>query len=174
VLIETARLRLRPVVAADVTDRYVSWMNDPAVGQFLETRFAPHTRADVLAYVAAQASATDAVFLAIVQRDGDRHIGNLRIGAIDRHHDSATVALVIGDRGAWGEGFGSEAIAAATRYAFDALGLRKLTARCYATNVGSIRAFEKAGWHREGVQRSQFETPSGRVDGVWLGIARPE
>ena len=114
----------------------------------------------------------DAVFLAIVRTADQRHIGNLRIGAIDRHHHTATIALVIGDKSAWGHGLGSEAIALATAHAFSALGLRKLNARCYATNLGSIRAFEKAGWKHEGRQGSQFETAAGRVDGVWLGIER--
>ena len=163
---------LRPVKDSDVTDEYVAWLNDPQVNQYLETRFVEQTHADVRRYVRDQADAADAVFLAIVRRADGRHIGNLRIGAIDPHHRSATIALVIGDRGAWGQGLGSDAIGAATRYAFTALGLDKLTARCYATNLASIRAFEKAGWRHEGVQHGQFMTGAGRVDGVWLGIER--
>jgi ribosomal-protein-alanine N-acetyltransferase len=173
IMIEGARVALRTVTEADVTDDYVGWMNDPAVGAFLETRFATHTADDVRRYVRTQNESADAVFLAIVRRDDQRHIGNLRIGAIDRHHHTATIALVIGDNSAWGRGFGSEAIALATSHAFSALGLVKLTARCYATNLGSIRAFEKAGWRHEGRQVSQFESAGGRVDGVWLGIKRP-
>ena len=170
--IEGARVALRTVTEADVTVDYVAWMNDPEVGAFLETRFTAHTADDVRKYVRTQNAAADAVFLAIVRRADQRHIGNLRIGAIDRHHHTATIALVIGDKSAWGHGLGSEAIALATTHAFSALGLRKLNARCYATNLGSIRAFEKAGWTREGRQASQFETAGGRVDGVWLGIER--
>ena len=167
-----AAVDLRPVMESDVTDEYVAWLNDPQVNQHLETRFVTHTHDDVRRYVREQSRASDAVFLAIIRRADGRHIGNLRIGAIDRHHHSATIALVIGDRSAWGQGLGTDAIAAATQYAFSSLGLEKLTARCYATNAGSIRAFEKAGWHREGLQRSQFVTDAGRIDGVWLGIER--
>jgi RimJ/RimL family protein N-acetyltransferase len=163
---------LRPVTESDVDDAYVAWLNDPAVNQYLETRFVTHSADDIRQYVRDQARAADAVFLAIVRRSDGRHIGNLRIGAIDRHHRSATIALVIGDRTAWGRGLGSDAITTATRYAFTSLDLDKLTARCYATNLGSIRAFEKAGWQREGVQRGQFMTDAGRIDGVWLGIQR--
>jgi [ribosomal protein S5]-alanine N-acetyltransferase len=171
-VIQGANVTLRPVTDADVTPDYVGWMNDPEVGAFLETRFAAHSADDVRKYVRTQNAAADAVFLAIVRNADQRHIGNLRIGAIDRHHHTATIALVIGDKTAWGHGLGSEAIALATTHAFSALGLRKLNARCYATNLGSIRAFEKAGWTHEGRQASQFETAGGRVDGVWLGIER--
>jgi RimJ/RimL family protein N-acetyltransferase len=171
-VLEGARVSLRAVTEADVTADYVAWLNDPEVGEFLETRFTAHSADDVRKYVRTQNANADAVFLAIVRRADQRHIGNLRIGAIDRHHHTATIALVIGDKSAWRQGFGSEAIALATWHAFSTLGLRKLTARCYATNLGSIRAFEKAGWTHEGRQASQFETADGRVDGVWLGIER--
>jgi ribosomal-protein-alanine N-acetyltransferase len=172
-LIEGARVALRHVTEADVTSEYVRWMNDPEVGAFLETRFTSHSADDVRRYVKTQREAADAELLAIIRRADQRHVGNLRIGAIDRHHHNATIALVIGDKSAWGHGLGSEAIALATQYAFSALGLLKLTARCYSTNAASIRAFEKAGWQHEGRQASQFESAGRRVDGVWLGIARP-
>lgn len=172
-LIEGEQVALRHVSEDDVTPAYVEWMNDAEVGRFLETRFTPHTADDIRRYVRQQREATDAEFLAIIRRADRRHIGNLRIGAIDRRHLTATIALFIGDKNAWGQGLGSEAIALATKHAFSALGLRKLTARCYSTNTGSIRAFEKAGWRREGLQLSQFESAAGeRVDGVWLGVVR--
>ena len=171
-LISGAAVTLRPVTESDVTDDYVGWLNDPEVNQYLETRFVTHTLEDVRRYVGDQSRATDTIFLAIIRQSDGRHIGNLRIGAIDRHHRSATIALMIGERSAWGQGLGSDAIAAATHHAFTALGLDKLTARVYATNLGSIRAFEKAGWRREGLQHGQFLTDAGRVDGVWFGIER--
>jgi RimJ/RimL family protein N-acetyltransferase len=171
-VIEGTLVALRRVGDADVTPEYVAWMNDPKVGVFLETRFTAHSADDVRRYVTTQNASADAEFLAIIRRADRRHIGNLRIGAIDRHHHTATIALVIGDKSAWGQGLGSEAIVLATSHAFSALGLRKLTARCYSTNTGSIRAFEKAGWRHEGRQVSQFESEGRRVDGVWLGIER--
>jgi RimJ/RimL family protein N-acetyltransferase len=170
--VEGNRVYLRDVTSDDVTDRYCAWLNDPEVNRYLETRFEPQTRERILAYVDAQNRAVNAVFLAIVRRVDDVHVGNLRIGALDLVHRTATLALVIGEKAVWGTGIGTEAIDLATQYAFEHLDLRKLTARCYATNIGSIRAFEKAGWTREGIQRSQFVCDDAEIDGVWLGRAR--
>jgi RimJ/RimL family protein N-acetyltransferase len=170
--VEGTQIYLRDVTSDDVTDRYCAWLNDPEVNRYLETRFETQTRDRILAYVGTQAHALDAVFLAIVRKVDHLHLGNLRIGALDRFHRTATLALVIGEKAAWGTGIGTEAIELATRHAFEQLDLRKLTARCYATNLGSIRAFEKAGWTREGIQRRQFICDGVEIDGVWLGRAR--
>jgi [ribosomal protein S5]-alanine N-acetyltransferase len=162
---------LRDVTADDATDRYCGWLNDPEVNRYLETRFEPQTRDRVIAYIDAQNRSQHAVLLAIVRKTGDLHVGNLRL-AIDPMHRTATLALFIGEKAAWGAGIGTEAVELATRYGFEQLNLRKLTARCYATNVGSIRAFEKAGWTREGRQRLQFVSDGAEVDGIWLGRCR--
>jgi len=169
--VEGAAIYLRQLTTDDVSDRYCEWLNDPEVNRYLETRFEAQTHDRVLAYVAEQSASSTALLLGIMRKADDRHLGNLRIGAIDRHHQTATVALVIGEKAAWGRGYGTEAIRLATRYAIDALGLRKLNARCYATNVGSIRAFERAGWVHEGRQASQFISEGAVIDGVWLGFA---
>ena len=43
-LTEGKQICLRPVQLSDATERYVSWMNDPDVNQFLESRFSTTTR----------------------------------------------------------------------------------------------------------------------------------
>ena len=112
------------------------------------------------------------MLVALRRRDRLRGADLLRLGEIDPYHKTATVALLIGEKSAWGHGYGSEAIALAGRYAFDTLGLRKLTARIYANNVGSLKAFLKAGWTREGMQLLQFVSDGQLVDGIWLGCSR--
>jgi RimJ/RimL family protein N-acetyltransferase len=170
-LIESDRLYLREVRDEDVTQAYVSWTNDPDVTRFLEIRFKTHTANDVLQYVRAMRSKPDSALLAIVSREDDRHLGNLHLSAIDREvHKTAMLALVLGEKSAWGRGFGSEAIRLATRYAFECLGLRKLTARCYVDNIASHKAFLKAGWLEEGRQRQQFLSDGKYTDAIWLGV----
>ena len=170
--IDGDRIYLRDVRTSDASPRYVGWLADPDVNRFLETRFQQHSQADIVRYIETMTKAADAVFLAIIRRADDLHVGNLRLGEIDPYHKTATLALFIGEKAVWGQGYGSEAIALAGRYAFDTLGLRKLTARCYANNIGSLKAFLKAGWNREGMQVRQFVSDGELVDGIWLGCSR--
>ena len=99
----------------------------------------------------------------------NRHIGNIKIGPVDWHHRVGDIGLLIGEADCWGQGYASEAISALAAYAFANLGLEKLTAGAYAPNVGCIRAFERAGFKREGIRRSQCQFENNRVDVVLLG-----
>jgi len=51
--------------------------------------------------------------------------------------------------GKWGKGLATEAIRLVSEFAFKKFKLKKLGARCYATNTGSKKAFEKAGYTQE-------------------------
>ncbi len=165
-LIEGRRVGLRRVRSSDVTPVYVGWLNDPEVNRFLESRFSPHSLESTAAYVAKLEGDVDNVFLAIIMLDGSRHIGNMKIGPINRQHRCAAVGIVIGEKDCWGKGYATEAISLGTRYSFATLGLHRLEAGAYAENPGSARAFLKAGWHEEGREQSKWRCEDRFVDGV--------
>ncbi len=149
------RIYLRPVTLEDVTDRYRSWLNDPEVNRFLETRFYPQELEDIRRFVSTLGGKSDEPFFAICLNESGRHIGNIKLGPINPHHRSADVSLLIGEKDCWGRGYATEAIALISNHAIEDLHLNKLKAGCYALNEGSARAFEKCGWQREGLLRSQ-------------------
>jgi len=97
-----------------------------------------------------------------------RHIGNLKIGPIDRNHGTADLGILIGEKDCWGRGLATEAIALATEYAFSELRLRKITAGSYSNNPGSVKAFVKAGWEVEGSMRMQYIASGKLVDKILL------
>ncbi|GAB4468370.1 MAG: GNAT family protein [Burkholderiaceae bacterium] len=152
----------------DVTDEYVAWLNDPAVNRFLESRFVAHTLESTQRFVQAVVDSGDSILFGIRYVPQCRHVGNIKLGPIDRHHLRAEIGLLIGDRTVWGRGIAANAIELAARYAFDALGLLKVTAGCYAGNAGSRRAFEKAGFVVEGIRRRHFLLDGAPEDGILL------
>lgn len=58
-------------------------------------------------------------------------------------------------------------------WAFAELGLYKLTAGAYANNIGSIRAFIRAGFEIEAVRRRHYRSGEEMVDGVLLAMFSP-
>lgn len=165
---DTAALFL--LTPAAVSDAYVGWLGDPEINRFLESRFAPYSRAGVEAYVAGMLASERDLFLGINDVALGRHVGNIKLGPIERAHGLGEIGIMIGDRAAWGRGIGSAAIALVAGIARHELGLRKLSAGCYAGNVGSRRAFEKVGFAVEAVRPAHYLLDGRPEDAVLLGL----
>ena len=168
------RVALRCVTESDCRPRYVAWLNDPVVNRYLETRWRRQDPGSVLAFVRS-ARANPAVYLlAIIERASGEHIGNIKLGPVDRVHGCADVSYFVGDRSRWGTGCATDAIRTVVRFAFEECGLHRVQAGVHETNVASARALEKAGFRREGVWRRRLRGDDGWEDHVWFGILADE
>ena len=147
--IETARLQLRHLTEADVTESYLSWLNDPEVLRYLEVRFSKVGGLEELgSFVKTVNDSTDTVMFGIFRKDTGRHIGNIKLGPVKFEHARAEIGFLIGDRSSWGAGYASEAIQAVAQFGLQRLNLAKIGAGCYETNVGSMKALLKAGFQQ--------------------------
>lgn len=173
-LLTSERLTLREIRDHDLNNMYVDWLNDPEVNQFLETRFTLQNIDAVRDYWKAHHGDPDSPWFAICLTSDQRHIGNIKLGPINWSHLTADISLFIGDRSCWGQGYATEAISCLRDWAFNLLELRKLSAGAYAANVGSVRAFERAGFQVEGVLRSQVISAGAPMDIVRLGILQTQ
>lgn len=168
-LIEGPRLNLRDLCAEDANDTYARWMNDPEVTRYTENRERCHTYESLLNYIQIMSDSPYNLFLAIVAKESKRHIGNIKLGSINPIHLTADIGIIIGEKDYWGQGLASEAINLLAEYAFDVIGLYKLTAGAYTINKGSIRAFKKSGFKIEGVLKKQCVSNDGRIDVTLMG-----
>lgn len=171
--IQGERLYLRDVCSEDVSDRYVAWLADPEVTQYLETRHSPQTKESIIAYVRQFRGDPDNLFLAIILDGSEQHIGNIKLGPINWIHRFADVSLFLGEKSCWGKGYATEAIRILVRHAFDALKLNRLQATIYGANTGSIRAFLKVGFQEEGTLRKKRFTSGAYMDEKLLAIINP-
>lgn len=162
----TDQLMLRQLNREDLTAEYVSWMNDPEVNQFLETRFLPQTYESIVDYWDNHRDDTGSPWFAMVSRHNKKHIGNIKLGPINRNHQTADISLFIGDKNSWGKGYATQAIILLSEWAFSTLNLRKLKAGVYSGNYGSRRAFEKAGFDLEATLRKDVFYKGEYID-VW-------
>lgn len=153
--IKSKNLILRGIQPSDVDGPYFSWMNDFEITRYLESRFFPHTKEEMLQFLRETANGRN-LMLAICKKDDGKHIGNIKIGPIDFIHRRAEMGLLIGDKEEWGKGYASEAIQALANFGFNELNLFKIWAGAYIENIGSIKAFEKAGFKKEAELKNHF------------------
>lgn len=172
--LEGPNVYLRKIVLFDVNANYLQWMNDPQVIRFLEVRHSRRTLKDLREYVAGVIERKEDMFFAICLNETGRHIGNIKLGPINRAHGFAHIGFFIGDREHWGKGIATEAVGLVVDYAFGTLGLHKVLAGCYATNEASLRVFKKCGFKKEGVQVSQWLCDGKYVDGILLAKINPK
>jgi len=171
--IRTGRLVLSALDVDSVTERYLNWMTNPRVTEFTESRFSMPTLDDLREFVRRCRESADSYLFAIVIAESKEHVGNIKLGPVNAHHRRAAIGIIIGEEGAWGKGIATEAVGALSAWAFETLGLEKLIAGVYASNVGSLRAFEKAGFSIEGRQVSEVVQHDGqRADSLILGKVR--
>ena len=147
--VEGQRLYLREVNLSDVNENYWKWLNDPEVNQYLETRYIPQSLENIKSYVESMDGNPDEVFWAMCLKENDQHIGNIKLGPLNWYHRRADISLFIGEKEQWGKGLASEVISMVTNFAFNSLGLNKVSAGCYDVNIGSAKAFQKAGFEIE-------------------------
>ncbi|KNX37873.1 GNAT family N-acetyltransferase [Luteipulveratus halotolerans] len=174
----TERLLLRPYLDADA-DRLVQIRNQPDVWRWLMK-----TRVDPTELVAGwEKSVTDPHdHSAVIELDGTV-IGwvNLEVEdgmGQDRTEASQRVEALLGyviDPAYAGRGFAGEAAAEMVAVAFEEVGVRRVTAGCFADNTPSWRIMESLGMRREqhGVEDS-WHSELGWVDGYTYGILQRE
>ncbi|CAA9305278.1 MAG: hypothetical protein AVDCRST_MAG40-630 [uncultured Gemmatimonadaceae bacterium] len=166
--IRCATCLLRPLVASDAAS-LAAHANDVDVWRNLRDRFPhPYSTADAEAYIAAVAAAPRQTSFGIVI-DGAAAGTVSLVPGDDIARATAEIGYWVGRR-FWGRGVTTDAVRAATRYAFAELGMHRVFAVPFAHNAASNRVLEKAGYTREGLMR-RSALKAGEVLDQWLYAA---
>lgn len=162
------KVRLVPPDKTKHYDNALRWFNDPEVVRFLlnVTGVTPGSESEWFDRV--QKRDHDFAW-AIIDPDG-RHIGFTGIHGINWRLRLGTTGTVIGEKDAWGKGYGSDSMRVRTRFAFETLGLHRLQSEARIDNVASQRALEKTGYKREGIARKKLFWEGKWFDTVLYGI----
>ncbi|MEY2632697.1 MAG: hypothetical protein RIR00_1351 [Pseudomonadota bacterium] len=167
------RLLLRPLCPEDADGAYPRWLNDQEVCAGNAHGLFPYSRDDARAFIA-QASGPDRLVLAIVLKDGQRHIGNLALQQIHRIYRSAEFAILLGERDCHGQGYAAEAGRLLLRHGFQRLNLHRIGCGTFAGNQGMIRLAAALGMVEEGRRREAAFVAGHHQDILEFGVLRQE
>jgi ribosomal-protein-alanine N-acetyltransferase len=145
--LKLARCDVRSWHADDVPS-LVEHANNRRIWINLRDRFPhPYSKSDGQTFIRHARKMRPETFFAIA-------VGGAAIGGIgfvlqtDVDRMSAEIGYWLGER-FWGRGIATEALAALTRHAVEAHGLTRVFALPFASNAGSCRVLEKAGYTLE-------------------------
>jgi RimJ/RimL family protein N-acetyltransferase len=143
--------RLRPWRPDDL-DSLVANASHADVSRGLRDRFPyPYTGDDGRAWLARAVDEADRAWA--IELDGAAVGGVSLHPGIDVHRHSAELGYWLGRR-YWGRGLMTAIVTVFAPRAMDTFRLHRLYATVYANNPASMRVLEKAGFEREGVQKS--------------------
>jgi len=94
-------------------------------------------------------------------------IGYVTLIELDDVNRKSELALMIGERSAWGQGFAKETLTTVLRHAFASpdtggLGLHKVWLTVFAENTAARRAYQASGFREDGILREDMFR-----DGTW-------
>ena len=168
-ILETERLRLAPLTAADVPLLYPV-MGDAEVMAYWDVAEIddPEVVAQIIAHQVEDMDRGRAIYWSIRTLENDRFLGACDLSEIDRWHRRAEVGFMLG-REAWGHGYAQEAMQAVIAFAGGG-GVRKLAARTHLGNRRSEVLLEKLGFTEEGLLRGHILKDGERRDCRLFGL----
>jgi len=104
----------------------------------------------------------------------DRLIGFTDVDVKPWSQRNGWIAIGIGPREYWGQGYGTDAMRVLQRFAFTELNLDRLTLNVFAYKERAQRSYLKAGFQVEGRQRERLRRGGRRYDMVFMGLLRDE
>lgn len=168
------RCCLRQIELSDCTQSYLKWLNDPEVNRYLETRWSPQDMESIKDFVQFQRNNNHSILFAIIAKNENKHIGNIKIGPIHPQYSYADISYFIGEKSYWNKGIASEVINLVCKFGFEELGLRKIEAGSYATAIGSWKALEKNSFIREATLRENVISEGKDIDVYRYGLLKRE
>jgi len=168
------QIYLRPLEREDLNERYLGWLNDPEVNRYLESGIFPYTKDKLEEFYEQATKSPDQVILAIIDKETDQHIGNVKLGPINWVHRKATLGILIGDKQFWGRGIGTEATWLMVGYGFTRLNLNRIELGVCAEHEAAVRCYEAVGLRVEGRFRESLFHEGQYKDGLWMGLLRSE
>jgi len=169
------RVRLRGVEREDIP-LFVQWLNDPEVIENLSL-YLPISTADETRWfekLADRPPEEKPLAIEVKTEQGWRLVGNSSFHNIEWPNRAAEIGIFIGDKSLWDQGYGTETVRLLLRHGFETLNLNRIFLRVHEPNTRAARAYEKAGFVREGCMRQAVFKDGRYQDVLLMSVLRSE
>jgi RimJ/RimL family protein N-acetyltransferase len=150
------------------------WYGDPEVARLTRFPDGPMRPEEIERFFTARVLGPDTFTMAIHERPTDRLIGTCAFSQLDGDNGSALYHITIGEKAAWGRGFGTEATQLMLAHAFTRLGLHRVGLSVFSFNERAIRSYLKAGFTIEGRAREAIWRSGRFWDEISMSVLESE
>jgi RimJ/RimL family protein N-acetyltransferase len=166
------RVYLRPFSRDDLP--YIQkWSEDGELRKLIG-EVAPMSRAETEKWYKELVADRDRVWFVIVLKRGDRVIGEAGLLRMFRPWRNTDMTIIIGEKDAWGKGYGTEVGRLLLDYAFNRLGFHRISIGVVGFNKRALKFWEGLGFKREGVERDEYYYDNKYSDGIMMSILEDE
>ncbi|WP_370942714.1 GNAT family N-acetyltransferase [Amycolatopsis sp. cg5] len=96
--------------------------------------------------------------------------GLVVLNELDRDNESMNFRITLTGPPVFGKGYGTDATAAVLDFAFDVVGLHRVSLGVFTFNPRARRVYEKCGFVAEGVRRHSLKWDGQWHDSVEMGV----
>ncbi len=171
--IEGETVVLRRHVPANVA-AFRRWYADPEVARLARYQDSPMREDEVNRFFQLRALGPESLTMAIHEKTTGRLIGTCAFSQLDGDNGSAMYHITIGEKDAWGRGFGTEATRLMVDHAFGTLGLHRIALAVFEFNERAIRAYARVGFLTEGRAREAVWRDGRWWDELSMSLLAPE
>jgi RimJ/RimL family protein N-acetyltransferase len=173
-ILRSERIYLRPAERTDLP-LFVRWLADAETKRHLALR-SPLSQAmeDKWFDQAVEHQGRNQYHFVICLIGDGRPIGAADLRDLNLEDGHAAFGIVIGEKGEWNRGYGTEALNAICDFGFGQLRLERIELDVYASNRRAQRSYEKAGFRLEGTLRHGHFADGEFLDVLRMALLRDE
>ncbi|MAC41832.1 MAG: hypothetical protein CMJ05_08595 [Pelagibacterales bacterium] len=144
--LKSKRLLFEPIGMKHLSEDYVDWMNDLEVIKYMDS--GGDYSLEKLKNFLLEQERKKILFWAIIVKETNKHIGNIKIDPIDHENNSAEYGIMIGDKREWGKGYAQEASEMIINYCLNKLNINQITLGVKDSNLKAIKLYEELGFQK--------------------------
>ena len=166
------RVYLRPFSRDDLL--YIQkWSNDAELRK-LTGEVAPMSQAETEKWYQELLDDKDRMWFVIVLKRSNLVIGEAGLLRMFRPWRNTDMTIIIGEKDAWGKGYGTDVGHLLLDYAFRRLGFHRISVGVVGFNNRALRFWESLGFKKEGVERDAHFYDNEYTDGIMMSILENE
>ena len=167
------KIYLRTLCLSDINEKYLLWVNDPLVTEYLEIGKQRWAHNDLVRYVEDSPKKGRHNY-AIITKNSKQHIGNGSVYSIELNKSKFEIGYFIGEKEFWGGHYSSMLIFNLLKIGFIQMGLEKCTGYVNETHIKARMTNKFSGYKEKGRENRYLEKENKNTTYIKLEITKKE